>query len=292
MRSSMKTFSALAAVILGSAGLVAGPAALSAAAAGPVLVPLSQAFDNVGITAPADSAPGNLDGTGDSLSATGLASDGLSPGAPVLHDGVTLRWPDVAPGGPDNVVADGQVIALHGSGNTLGVAATSTGGSTSGTLTVSYTDGTSASATVSVANWVDTSAAAAPAGAESDLLATTAGWDPGGSLPVSLSYLSVPVNPAKTVASVTLPTVGAGVGHDVPAMHIFGLAVGTVAAKATDGPGALSYYGRAPHPKPGTRWRAACCPTSTTRRSTTPTSTTWSTWSRTAPASPTSSPAT
>ena len=112
MRSSMKTFSALAAVILGSAGLVAGPAALSAAAAGPVLVPLSQAFDNVGITAPADSAPGNLDGTGDSLSATGLASDGLSPGAPVLHDGVTLRWPDVAPGGPDNVVADGQVIEL------------------------------------------------------------------------------------------------------------------------------------------------------------------------------------
>ncbi len=98
MRSSMKTFTALAAMIVGGTGLAAGPAALSAAAAGParVLVPLSQAFDNVGITAPADSAPGDLDGTGDSFSATGLARDGLSPGAPVLHDAVTLRWPDVA----------------------------------------------------------------------------------------------------------------------------------------------------------------------------------------------------
>ncbi len=35
----MTTFIALAAVILGSTGLVAGPAALSAAAAGPVLAP-------------------------------------------------------------------------------------------------------------------------------------------------------------------------------------------------------------------------------------------------------------
>ena len=40
MRSSMTTFIALAAVILGSTGLVAGPAALSAAAAGPVLAPV------------------------------------------------------------------------------------------------------------------------------------------------------------------------------------------------------------------------------------------------------------
>jgi hypothetical protein len=36
----MTTFIALAAVILGSTGLVAGPAALSAAAAGPVLAPV------------------------------------------------------------------------------------------------------------------------------------------------------------------------------------------------------------------------------------------------------------
>src|SRR5450755_3721841 len=263
MRSSMKTFTALVALALGSAGLAAsagipaasasaaglaasvsaGRPAAGAAAGGPV--PLSQAFDNVGITDPSGSAPGNLDGTGDSFSAPALASDGVAPGAALLHDGVTLRWPDVPPGHPDNVLADGQVIAVRGAGNTLGVAAAATGGSAAGTLTVTYTDGTTTAATVSVADWVSTSAAAppsGPAGGESDLLATTAGWNPGGSLPVSLSYLSVPVNPAKTVASVTLPAVGTTVGHDVPALHVFDVALGTVAAKATDGPGALSYY--------------------------------------------------
>lgn len=226
MRSSKKTFTALVALALGSAGPVS----------------LSQAFDNVGITTAAGSALGNLDGTGDSFPAAGLASDGISPGASLVHDGLTLRWPDVPPGHADNVVADGQVIAARGTGNTLGLAVTSTGGSTAGTLTVSYTDGTSTAATVSVANWIATSAAAAPGGGESDLLATAGGWNPGGSLPVSLSYLSVPLSPGKTVASVTLPAVGAAVGHSVPALHVFGLAVGTVAARASDGPGALSYY--------------------------------------------------
>ncbi len=240
MGSSMKTFAAMAALALGAAGLAMGPGAVSAAGAGPV--PLSQAFDNTGITAPSVPAPGNLDGTGDSFSSAGLASDGISPGAALLHDGLRLRWPDVAPGHPDNVLADGQVIAVTGSGTTLGVAAASTGGSTSGTLTVTYTDGSSTSAQVSVANWVNTSAAAAPSGGEAGLLATTGGWNPGGTLPVSLSYLSVPLDAAKHVASVTLPTVGSAIGHAVPAMHVFGLAVGTVAARATDGPGALSYY--------------------------------------------------
>ena len=40
-------------------------------------------------------APGNLDGTGDSFPAAGLTSDGISPGASLLHDGLTLRWPGV-----------------------------------------------------------------------------------------------------------------------------------------------------------------------------------------------------
>ncbi|HYZ55003.1 MAG TPA: hypothetical protein VE733_16065 [Streptosporangiaceae bacterium] len=238
---STKTLTATIALVLGTAGLAAlGPPAVTAAAAGPV--PLNQAFDNAGITAPSDTAPGDLDGTGDSFSSATLTSDGITPGAALLHDGLPLRWPDAPPGHPDNVLADGQVIAVHGSGNTLGVAAASTGGDTSGTLTVSYTDGTSTAAQVSVANWISTSAAGAPSGGESDLLATTGGWNPGGTLPVSMSYLSVPLDPGKTVASVTLPTVGSTVGHAVPAMHIFGLAVGTVAGRAADGPGALSTY--------------------------------------------------
>jgi glucan 1,4-alpha-glucosidase len=234
------TFTMLVTLALGAAGLAAAPATQAAPAAGPAA--LAQTFDNVGITNASQTQNGDLDGTGDSFDSAALARDGIRPSASFVHDGLTLRWPGVPPGQKDNVLADGQQIGLHGQGNTLGVAATSTGGATSGTLTVTYTDGSTTAATVNVANWVSTSAAAAPAGGESDLLATTGGWNPSGSTPVSLSYLSIPINPAKTVASVTLPAVGSAVGHTTPAMHVFGLTVGTVADRASDGPGDLSYY--------------------------------------------------
>jgi glucoamylase len=234
------TLAVLVTLALGAAGVVSAPAALAAPAAGPVA--LGAAFDNVGITSSGQTQNGNLDGTGDSFDSAALARDGISPGASLVHDGLTVRWPGVPPGQKDNVLADGQLIALHGRGNTLGVVATSTGGATSGTLTVTYTDGTSTAASISVANWVSTTAAAAPTGGESDLLATTGGWNPRGSAPVSLSYLSVPVNPARTVASVTLPAVGSTAGRTAPAMHVFDLALGTVADRAGDGPGDLSYY--------------------------------------------------
>jgi len=84
-------------------------------------VSLEQAFDNTGITNPATPGPGNFDGIGDSFSSTGLAEDALVPGGQLLHDGLTVSWPDVAPGSPDNVVAEGQTISLSGMGTTLGV---------------------------------------------------------------------------------------------------------------------------------------------------------------------------
>src|ERR1700756_2601207 len=86
---------AIAALSLGL--LAAVPAAASAAAADSPPT-LQQAFDNVGITTKADATTGNYDGIGDSFSAAGLAEDALSPGNSLLHDGLTITWPDVAPG--------------------------------------------------------------------------------------------------------------------------------------------------------------------------------------------------
>ena len=43
---------------------------------------------------------------------------------------------------------------------------------------------------------------------------------------VSVYFASVPLDPGKTVASVTLPTVGSGVGNGINAMHIFSIAAG------------------------------------------------------------------
>ncbi len=228
---------AFAALLLPAGAMLAG-GATGAAAAG--LPTLQQAFDNVGITAPSDATAGNYDGIGDSFSSSGLAEDALVPGQPLLHDGLTVTWPDVAPGEPDNVVADGQTVALTGTGTVLGVVGASAYGSTTGTFTVGYSDGTSTTATVTLADWIDTSAAAG-----TDLLATTAGWNPGGTTPVSLSYAAIPLTAGKQVVSVTLPTVGAGVGKGTPSMHVFSLTIGSPGAEAAGGPGAASYYDEA-----------------------------------------------
>ena len=226
---------ALTALVLGPA--VALAPHVAAASAPPSL---QQAFDNVGITTASDASTGNFDGIGDSFSASSLANDALVPGTTLLHDGTQLAWPDVAPGTPDNVVADGQKVSFGGQGSVLGIVGASAYGSASGTFTVTYTDGTSTSADVTLSDWVDESPAPG-----TDFIATTGGWDPGGTVPVSLSYATVPIDPSKEVASVTFPTVSTGVGQGVNSMHVFDLVVGTPGAQASGAPGAASYYDEA-----------------------------------------------
>ncbi len=221
-------------------GMLTGAASAATAATGAALPTLRQAFDNVGITAPSAAAAGNYDGIGDSLSAPGLAADALAPGQPLRHDGLVITWPDVPPGSPDNVVADGQTIAVTGSGTVLGVVGASAYGSTAGTFTVRYADGSTSAVTVTLADWVDTSAAPG-----TDLLATTAGWNPGGTTPVSLFYAAIPLTAGQPVTSVTLPAVGAAVAKNVPSMHVFSLTVGSPGAAAAGAPGAASYYDEA-----------------------------------------------
>ena len=137
-------------------------------------------------------------------------------------------------------MADGQTISLSGSGSTLGIVGASAYGSASGTFTVSYTDGSTAAAAVTLADLINSS----PAGG-TDFLATTRGWNSGGSIPVSLSFAAVPLDPSKEVASVTLPTVSAGVAKGTNSMHIFDLSVGTPGTEAAGAPGALSHYDEA-----------------------------------------------
>jgi glucoamylase len=240
LRGIIRPLAALAVIALPAGtltGLVSAPAPARAAT-----TTLQQAFNNVGITTTADAPAGNYDGIGDSFSAAGLAADALTPGATLPHDGLTIRWPDVAPGQPDNVVANGQTVALSGTGTTLGVVGSSAYGSSPGTFTVDYADGTSSTATVTLADWIDTSAASG-----TDLLATTSGWNTagpgsGGTVPVSLSYAAIPLTAGEHVVSVTLPAVGASVGSGVTAMHIFSLTIGSPGQEAAGAPGAASYY--------------------------------------------------
>jgi hypothetical protein len=44
---------------------------------------------------------------------------------------------------------------------------------------------------------------------------------------VSIYFASVPLAAGKTVASVTLPTVSAGAGNGITALHVFSMAIGS-----------------------------------------------------------------
>ncbi|MGH3170243.1 MAG: glycoside hydrolase family 3 C-terminal domain-containing protein, partial [Trebonia sp.] len=199
-----------------------GQASASATATANVPYPsLTAAFDNASASDDTDTAEGNLDGQGDSLSAQALAGAGLSPGASVTHDGITFTWPSATAGTPDNVVAEGQTIDASGSGTTLGFLGFGTYGTNTGTGTITYTDGSTQSFTLSFADWWSNSPVSG-----GDILASMPyiNNDSGrNNQKVSVYYAGVPLQAGKTVTHVTLPPVSQGVGANVPAMHIYAM---------------------------------------------------------------------
>ena len=189
---------------------------------------LAAAYDNAGISDNSAPAAANFDGTGESYSAQALAAGSptaLTPGGQATFGGTTFTWP-TGVGGPDNVVADGQIVDLSGSGTDLGFLGAAGFGAASGTGTITYTDGSTQSFGLSMADWYNN---APVAGGE--IATTTSSWNSSSSTqvphPVSIYFASVPLDPGKTVASVTLPTVSTGVGNNVNAMHIFAMAIGS-----------------------------------------------------------------
>jgi beta-glucosidase len=204
-----------------SSGLVEG----SATAAVPY-TSLAAAYNNTGISNNSDEAAANYDGVGDSYSAQALAAGtptALTQGGQVTVDGTTFTWPDAAPGTPDNVVTGGQTVELSGSGTDLGFLGASQNGTASGTVTVNYTDGSSQSFNLNMADWYANSPALG-----NQLVTTTSSWNfqsnSLGPHPVSIYFASVPLQPGKQVASVTLPTLNGAGG--TTAMHIFAMATG------------------------------------------------------------------
>ncbi|MFF7194047.1 glycoside hydrolase family 3 C-terminal domain-containing protein [Streptomyces sp. NPDC008079] len=176
------------------------------------------AYNNKGISADSDPSTGTLDPAGYSFSATQLAAVGYTPGATVTAGGLPYTWPDTQPGQPDNVAAAGQVIRLRGQGTRLGLLGTGISSTHAGTVKVTYTDGTSADLAVVLPDWYSNAASG-----NSQLAVTTANWNrpPGDTLgdhAVSLYTTGGALDPAKTVATVTLP--------NDSGFHVFALSVG------------------------------------------------------------------
>lgn len=187
---------------------------------------LSDAFTNVAVTTDGDENPPGLDvgfdGAGSSYSAQALAAQGVTPGTELSREGVTLVWPDVAPGGANNVVASGQSVQLAGSGTRIGVLTAATYGPVSGDWVVHYTNGTSETVTLSTPDWSQSTPGASAIVEMSYRNSPTGPVDR--NTQVHIQY--IPLDPARTVQAVTLPNVSATVVRGTPALHVFGIAIG------------------------------------------------------------------
>jgi len=186
---------------------------------------LSASFDDVGTTNDATPGDGNVDGYGYSYSVQTLAAAGAVSGSPVSHKGLTFNWPVERDGLPDNTIADGQLVTLSGSGNTLGFLFVGITGNPpiSDTGSVLYTDGTAQAFTLSSPNWYGSP----PAGADAPFVLPYRNFAGGQDHnPVAIYYQGVPLATGKAIASVVLPVSGSGPD---PALHIFAMAVGNAA---------------------------------------------------------------
>jgi len=196
---------------------------------------LLTAFNNEGISDDSDPAAANFDGDGYSYSQQALAGAGLTPGGSVTVNGVPFTWPLPAPGNPDNAVADGQTITLNAAAGTqtLGFLGSATNGPSQGIATLNYSDGSTARYWLGLSDWTLGGGSSSQPSFGNTIAATTSYRNCGTcSGPMSAkTYVfsaDLPVDPAKTLVSVILPS-----QTDQGELHVF--AVGTSTA-AMSGP--------------------------------------------------------
>jgi hypothetical protein len=191
---------------------------------------LAASFDNTGVTDDGDTNPSpgfeGFDGIGTTYSAQGLATAGLTPGSSVTADGLRFTWPNVPSAQPDNTMAEGQTIAISGSGSKLGFLAAANNSAESGTGLIYYTDGSTQPFTLNVGNfWYSSGQNGNPQNTQ--VAAVNYANYPTGSSghQVYVFEQSVPIDPSKTLAAVTLPSLGDVAGYN-PALHIFAISTG------------------------------------------------------------------
>ncbi len=173
------------------------------------------AYNDNGLATAAGAGNGNFDGAGHSYNSAALAAKGLRPGASLTARGVRFSWPRYGASRFDNIRTQGQTVSVTGAGRVLGFLGAATLGTQAGTITIHYSDGSSQSAVLSFADWRANNAAGG------GTVVATVPWNlirGAGQHQVSVYSATVPLQPGKTVTSVTLP-----VNID---MHVFAIAEG------------------------------------------------------------------
>jgi hypothetical protein len=178
-------------------------------------------YNNTGI-ANDGSSGANFDNDGYAYSAQALAAASVSAGSQLTASGTTFTWPNVTAGSADNYQANGQTVAVSGSGSIAFLGAATNGPST-GTATVHFTDGTSQSVTLSFSDWtLNGGSASVQAGNTVAITTPYRNTSSGGKDTVTTNvFATSPVSlpSGKTVASVTLPT-----SANQGALHVFAIA--------------------------------------------------------------------
>ncbi|MFG1948715.1 LamG-like jellyroll fold domain-containing protein [Nonomuraea sp. NPDC048826] len=190
------------------------------------------AMNNDGIGA--DGTRADLDLMSGSFSTQSLVAAGYGPGAAVTVNGATFTMPAARADGADNVIAIGQTIPFPASqqvkSTAIGLLAASTCGDTpAASATIRYTDeSTQDSAVPALTDWllqeVRNAAVVLPY--------RNVSGAPWYNHAPRLTALFVPVDPTKTVKSITLPNYGTSLlpGSCSPALHVLAIAPRPVAA--------------------------------------------------------------
>ena len=209
-------------VVTGSGSMSDSPAFEITPTANP-----SDYYDDTGTSPDANQACANYDGVGYSYSANALASAGFTHGATVKADGLTFTWTSGKPCSPDNILAAGQTMLVNGTAgaNALGLLESSTDGGTQGTITINYTDGSSSTAMVTSSDWAGGPGATETAAATLPYRNSTSGSSQ--QLTVYVYATTLPVDPSKTVKSITFPDVSNTTSGGATSMHIWSVSLGT-----------------------------------------------------------------
>jgi predicted alpha-1,2-mannosidase len=189
---------------------------------------LLTAFNNDGISDDSN-VTGNFDGDGFSYSEQALTAAGLVAGQPVTAGGVQFTWPLPGTGYPDNAMADGQSVTVNAPAGTqtLGFLGAATNGPSQGVLTLHYSDGSTAQYWLGLSDWTLNGGSASAPSYGNQIVATLPYRDCMGctgpdDTKTYVYYTGVPVDPTKTLTSVTLP-LGATQGE----LHVFAIGSST-----------------------------------------------------------------